>query len=140
MLRALLDGQTDPWERAPLARGSLRGKPIQLAQAMVGTVKEHPRFLLLQHLALIDVLDRQVADLDQAIAHRIAQDGERAEPTGAGVCVESEQDGQPETPESELAPQQQNRSQPREGFSTGEVLASERGAQPVEVSRHALEG
>jgi hypothetical protein len=54
--------------------------------------------------------------------------------------VESEQDGQPETPESELAPQQQNRSQPREGFSTGEVLASERGAQPVEVSRHALEG
>jgi Transposase len=41
ILRAFLSGEeTDPWELANLARGSLRGKQIQLAQGMVGTVKD----------------------------------------------------------------------------------------------------
>jgi hypothetical protein len=67
ILRAFLSGEeTDPWELANLARGSLRGKQVQLAQAMVGTVKDHHRFLLLQQLTLIDVLDGQVAELDHA--------------------------------------------------------------------------
>jgi transposase len=71
MLRALLDGQTDPWELANLARGSLRGKQIQLAQALVGRVKEHHRFLLIHQLTLMDVLDEHIAELDRESAQRI---------------------------------------------------------------------
>jgi transposase len=71
ILRALLDGQTDPWERANLARGSLRGKQIQLAQALVGRVKEHHRFLLIHQLTLMDVRDEQITELDREIAARI---------------------------------------------------------------------
>jgi transposase len=71
MLRALLDGQTDPWELANLARGSLRGKQIQLAQALVGRVKEHHRFLLSHQLLLMDVLDEHITELDREIAARI---------------------------------------------------------------------
>jgi transposase len=77
ILRAYLSGEeTDPWELANLARGSLRGKQVQLAQAMVGEVKEHHRFLLLQQMALIEILERQIAELDQKIAERIEQDEE----------------------------------------------------------------
>lgn len=71
ILRALLDGQTDPWELANLARGSLRGKQIQLAQALAGRVKEHHRFLLIHQLTLMDVLDEHITELDREIAERI---------------------------------------------------------------------
>ncbi len=111
ILRAFLSGEeTDPWELANLARGSLRGKQIQLAQAMVGTLKDHHRFLLLQQLTLIDVLERQVAELDQEIAHRIAQDDEEAEPVT----------------------QEQKRSLLGEEQSTSSLLPSDEEQQPVE--------
>jgi transposase len=80
ILRAYLSGEeTDPWELANLARGSLRGKQVQLAQAMVGEVKEHHRFLLLQQMALIEILEGQIAEFDQKIAERIEQDEEEPE-------------------------------------------------------------
>lgn len=75
ILQAYLSGEeTDPWELANLARGSLRGKQVQLAQAMEGSVKEHHRFLLLQQMALIEILEKQIAEFDQQIAERIEQD------------------------------------------------------------------
>jgi transposase len=75
ILRAYLSGEeTDPWKLANLARGSLRGKQVQLAHAMVGTVKDHHRFLLLQQMTLIDILEQQIAEFDQEIATRIARD------------------------------------------------------------------
>ncbi len=80
ILRAYLSGEeTDPWELANLARGSLRGKQVQLAQAMVGEVKEHHRFLLLQQMALIEILEKQIAEFDQKIAEWIGQDEEEQE-------------------------------------------------------------
>jgi transposase len=75
ILRAYLSGEeTDPWELANLARGSLRGKQVHLAHAMVGTVKDHHRFLLLQQMTLIEILEQQIAECDQEIATRIARD------------------------------------------------------------------
>lgn len=79
ILRAFLNGQTDPQELADLARGRLRSKQVQLAQAMVGTVKDHHRFLLLQQMTLIETFDLHIAKLDQEIATRIAQDDEEPE-------------------------------------------------------------
>jgi transposase len=80
ILRAYLSGEeTDPWELANLARGSLRGKQVQLAQAMVGTVKDHHRFLLLHQMTLIEVLEQQIAEFDQEIATRIARDDEESD-------------------------------------------------------------
>jgi len=80
ILRAYLSGEeTDPWELANLARGSLRGKQVQLAQAMVGEVKEHHRFLLLQQMALIEILEAQIAEFDQKIVEWIGQDEEEQE-------------------------------------------------------------
>jgi transposase len=134
ILRAFLSGEeTDPWELANLARGSLRGKQIQLAQAMVGTVKDHHRFLLLQQLTLIDVLERQVADLDQEIAHRIAQDDEATASLPAEAFVEL--NGQRDTAEAALVNQEQG--YPRVSEVPCQLAADER-AQ--EISRYGLEG
>lgn len=78
ILRAYLRGQTDPQELAQLAVGRLKRKQDQLVQAMVGTVKDHHRFLLLHQLTLIETLDQHITELDQEIATRIAATNEES--------------------------------------------------------------
>lgn len=78
MLDTLLAGETDPEVLANLARGKLRKKRELLAQAMVGHVDEHHRFLLTSQLAHIDFLDEQVADCNAKIEACMHEDGENA--------------------------------------------------------------
>jgi len=73
MLAALLTGQTDPQTLALLARGKLRKKREQLAQALQGQLQPHHRFLLTTQLAHLDFLDEQVAQCDSEIQRHIAQ-------------------------------------------------------------------
>ncbi len=74
ILNALLQGQQDPQVLAELARGRLRTKRDQLAQALQGTLREHHQILLTNQLRHLDFLDRQVAELDRQIAHRLGVD------------------------------------------------------------------
>src|SRR5262249_23283893 len=60
ILNARLSGQTDPQQLAALARGRLRKKKEQLAQAVQGTLKDHHRFLLANQLRHLDLLDQQM--------------------------------------------------------------------------------
>jgi transposase len=76
ILDALLGGQTDPAQLAELAEGRLRRKRAELEQALVGRLNDHHRFLLTQHLAHIDFLDRQLGEVDAAIAARLAEQEE----------------------------------------------------------------
>jgi hypothetical protein len=71
MLEALLAGQTDPAVLADLARGRLKAKRAQLEEALVGVLKPHHRFLLAEHLSLIDTLDEAIARVSQEIAQRL---------------------------------------------------------------------
>jgi transposase len=71
MLEALLDGQTDPAILADLARGRLKAKRAQLQEALVGTLKPHHRFMLTEHLALIDTLDEAIARATKEIEARM---------------------------------------------------------------------
>ena len=88
ILRAYLRGQTNPQELAQLAVGKLKRKQDQLVQAMVGTVKDHHRFLLLHQLTLIETFDQQITEFDQEIAARIAADGE--EPAASPLLAEEQ--------------------------------------------------
>ena len=63
ILQAMLAGQTDPERLAQLARGRMRRKQEQLAQALVGTIGDHHRVLLTSQLALLDIFDQQIASL-----------------------------------------------------------------------------
>jgi len=83
ILNALLAGQTDPQQLASLARGRLRKKKEQLAEAVQGTLKDHHRFLLANQLRHLDLLDQQIANFDRGIAHRVGIDQPRADPETA---------------------------------------------------------
>jgi hypothetical protein len=80
-LQALLDGQQDPQALAELARGRLRSKRDELAQAVQGTLGEHHRFLLKSQLRQLDFYDSQIGELDQEIARRL---GVQAAPDDPG--------------------------------------------------------
>jgi transposase len=83
MLHALLTGQTDPQQLASLARGRLRKKKEQLEEALQGTLKDHHRFLLVNQLRHLDLLDQQIATFDREIAHRVGIDHSRTKPETA---------------------------------------------------------
>lgn len=71
ILAQLVEGQTDPAILVSLAQGKLREKQDLLAKALVGTVNDHHRFMLMQHLTHIDYLDEAIERLDQQIRDKI---------------------------------------------------------------------
>jgi transposase len=72
MLAELIAGQDDAAALAELAVGQLRRKQAALEQALTGRISAHQRFLLTQHLLLIDTLDAQIAAVSAEIAERMA--------------------------------------------------------------------
>ena len=72
MLAAMIDGQRDPKALAQLARGVMRGKITALQEAFTGYFSEHHAFLLAKMLARVDVIDADIAALDERIGQMIA--------------------------------------------------------------------
>lgn len=71
MLNALVAGETDGPVLAELARGRLRQKLPELAQALEGRVEAHQRFLLAQLLEHIDFLDGAIRQVQEEIDARL---------------------------------------------------------------------
>lgn len=92
MLEALLAGQTDPTMLADLARGRLKAKRAQLEAALVGILKPHHRFLLSEHLALIDTLEEAIERVSREIEQRLNL--APVEPEGGTPQPEQEQTSQ----------------------------------------------
>jgi transposase len=92
MLEALLAGQTDPAKLADLAKGRLKAKRAQLEEALVGVVKPHHRFLLTEHLCLIDTLDEAISRVSQEIERRLnpPPSGPRQTDGSRGECDQQE--------------------------------------------------
>jgi transposase len=67
ILRKLAEGVTDPGTLADEARGSLKKKREALVEALRGRVTEHHRFMLKLHLDTVEMLERQVAQIDQRL-------------------------------------------------------------------------
>ncbi len=71
ILEALTLGATDAPELAQLARGRLRDKIPQLERALAGRFGPHQRFLLAEHLALLDALEASLERVSAEIAERV---------------------------------------------------------------------
>ena len=71
MLHGLLAGEADPATLAEFARGRMRSKRDQLAQALSGSLQPHHRVLITEHLAHIDTLDESMTRLSAEIAERL---------------------------------------------------------------------
>jgi len=67
MLRAMIEGESDPRVLAGLAKGQLRKKQAMLEEALRGSVGLNQRYLLARQLEHIEFLDRQIAELDARI-------------------------------------------------------------------------
>jgi transposase len=71
LLRALVDGTTDPVVLAELARGALRKKLPALRRALAGRFRPHHAFLIEQIFAKVDFLDETLARLTAEIDRRL---------------------------------------------------------------------
>jgi transposase len=86
MVRALIAGETDPARLAALRTGRLHASAAELSEALQGTVTAHHRFLLEQHLAMVEHLEQAVERFEaqieaalepfrDAIAHLVTMPG-----------------------------------------------------------------
>ncbi len=86
ILRSMADGESDPVRLAGLAVGRVRASQAELEAALTGTISEHHRFLLREHLTQIEQLEAAVQRLTTEIARRFAP----PEPPGDGKPEEAQ--------------------------------------------------
>ena len=67
MLRALVDGTATPETMAQFAKGLLRKKTADLERALEGRLEDHHRFLLSLQLRRLELVDQDLALLDDRI-------------------------------------------------------------------------
>jgi transposase len=72
MIEAMIAGQHDPRVLAGLAKGKLRPKIPQLAEALDGHFGAHHAIVAARILAHLDFLDMTIAELDAQVAARVA--------------------------------------------------------------------
>jgi transposase len=72
ILDALVAGEADPAVLAALAHPRLKTPRATLVEALHGRVRPHHRFLLKQHLAVIDTLQTTIAALEEEIGDALA--------------------------------------------------------------------
>jgi transposase len=75
MLKALLEGESDPHLLAELARGKLRKKPPAVRQALRGRLSGHHPLLLSHILSHLDYLEEAIGELSEEIERRLAPFG-----------------------------------------------------------------
>ncbi|CAB3395099.1 transposase (fragment) [Kyrpidia spormannii] len=71
ILKALIEGQTDPEALADMAKGRMKAKREELRRAVQGMIGDHQRLLLREQLRHIEELDARIARLTQEIAKRM---------------------------------------------------------------------
>jgi transposase len=72
ILQAIIGGETAPEKLADLGDGRLRCSRTQLIEALRGRVTDHHRFMLRQHLRMIDELERSISEFDRRIEVALA--------------------------------------------------------------------
>ena len=80
MLEAIIENKVEPTTLAELAKGRLRNKRALLEEALQGSVRDHHRFMLAQHLAQIDFLHEQIERFDQQISQHMQTNDETIQP------------------------------------------------------------
>jgi transposase len=72
ILRSIADGESEPSRLASLAAGRVRASQAELEAALTGTISEHHRFLLREHLTQIEHLEAAVERITAEIARRFS--------------------------------------------------------------------
>lgn len=83
MLQQIIAGEDDPAALAELAKGRLKSKKEQLAQALTGHVSEHHRFLLRLLMGELTAMETSIALLDARIVETMKDADAKAEKSAA---------------------------------------------------------
>lgn len=67
ILQAIVEGESDPEKLAKLGSVRLQCSRDELVEALRGRVTEHHRFMLRQHLRMIEEIERSIGEFDQRI-------------------------------------------------------------------------
>lgn len=67
ILVKLIEGVTQPEALADEARGSLKSKRAELIEALRGRVTAHHQFMLKLHLSTVELLEKQIAQIDERL-------------------------------------------------------------------------
>ncbi len=76
ILQAIVDGETDPGRLAALAVGRVRASQEHLEAALRGTITDHHRFLLTEHLTQIRHLEQAIERVTAEITRRFTPPAE----------------------------------------------------------------
>ncbi len=71
MLEALVSGADDPQALAELAKGKLRQKRPELAEALQGLMGSHQRLVLQSQLRHLDFVDQEISQMNQEVTTRM---------------------------------------------------------------------
>jgi len=106
ILQAITDGETDPGRLAALAVGRVRATQEQLEAALRGTITDHHRFLLSEHLTQIRHLEQAIERVTAEITRRFTP------PPEDGTSVPKEPEALPEMVPDSALPQESVSSPP----------------------------
>jgi transposase len=118
ILQAIVDGETDPGCLASLAVGRVRADQKQLEAALTGTITDHHRFLLSEHLTQIRHLEQAIERVTGEITRRFTPPSPPENPTPS----QREEAVTPEIP-SDSAPHREAASSQRSALSWSEAVA-----------------
>lgn len=114
ILRAILDGETDPEALADLAVGKLRAKIPHLRRALEGLVTDHHRFLLSLQLQRYSELTSHVEALDERLLELTKPEGSRVEEESPNLRLfpDDDPDPPPTAPSPKTRPRKRSSSRP----------------------------
>ena len=104
ILHAIADGETDPGRLAALAIGRVRATQEQLEAALRGTVTDHHRFLLSEHLTQIHHLEQAIERVTAEITLRFTPPSPPDDSDSSRQEEGTTQEPYPEEAESPAAP------------------------------------
>lgn len=79
MLKAIVEGETNPERLADLAQGHARKKRVEIIESLRGRVSPHHRNMLKLHLGLIDTLQAAIDEVDATVGKALAPIQARAQ-------------------------------------------------------------
>jgi transposase len=97
VLSAIADGETDPVRLASFAVGRVRATEAQLVAALTGSVSEHHRFLLREHLTQVEHLEKAIERVTAEIARRFTPEPPPEKKKKETVATLQEPEREPDT-------------------------------------------
>lgn len=80
ILRAILDGERDPWKLAALVRPEVKAKPADIAKSLEGNWRGELLFILRQEVELYEVYQKKIGDCDQQLRQHLESFGSKVDP------------------------------------------------------------